>query len=48
LSATELEAEREGERKLRVVLVEMFGSKGNYNDPEIEAACAVRQWLMRS
>ena len=34
-------AERESERKLSVVLVEMFGSKGNYNDPEIEAACAV-------
>jgi hypothetical protein len=31
-------AERESERKLSV---EMFGSKGNYNDPEIEAACAV-------
>jgi hypothetical protein len=38
LSAAERESERESERKLSVVLVEMFGSKGNYNDPEIEAA----------
>jgi hypothetical protein len=41
LSAAEREAERESERKLRVVLAEMFGPKGNYNDPEIEAACDV-------
>jgi hypothetical protein len=41
LSAAEREAERESERKLSVVLVEMFGSKGNYNDPEIEAAGTV-------
>jgi hypothetical protein len=41
LSAAEREAERKSERKLSVVLVEMFGSKGNYNDLEIEAACDV-------
>jgi hypothetical protein len=40
-SAAEREAERESERKLRVVLAEMFGPKRNYNDPEIEAACDV-------
>jgi hypothetical protein len=41
LSAAEREAERESERKLNVVLVEMFGPKGNYSNPEIDAACAV-------
>jgi hypothetical protein len=41
LSAAEREAERESERKLNVILVEMFGPKGNYNDPEIDAAYAV-------
>lgn len=41
LSAAEREAERESERKLSVVLAEMFGPKGNYNDLEIEAACDV-------
>jgi hypothetical protein len=41
LSAAEREAERESERKLSVVLVEMFGPKGNYSNPEIDAACAV-------
>jgi hypothetical protein len=41
LSAAERAAERERERELSVVLVEMFGPKGNYSDPEVEAACAV-------
>ena len=41
LSAAEREAEHESERKLSVVLVEMFGSKRNYSNPEIEAAYAV-------
>jgi hypothetical protein len=41
LSAAEREAEHESERKLNVVLAEMFGPKGNYSDPEVEAACAV-------
>jgi hypothetical protein len=41
LSAAERAAERESERELNVVLAEMFGPKGNYNDPEIEAAYAV-------
>jgi hypothetical protein len=33
--------ERESERELNVVLAEMFGPKGNYSDPEVEAANAV-------
>jgi hypothetical protein len=41
LSAAEREAERESQRKLNVVLVDMFGPKGNYSNPEIEAAYAV-------
>jgi hypothetical protein len=41
LSAAEREAERENERKLNVFLAEMFGSKENYSNPEIEAAYAV-------
>jgi hypothetical protein len=41
LSAAERAAEHESERKLSVVLVEMFGSKRNYSNPEIEAAYAV-------
>jgi hypothetical protein len=40
-SAAELEAVRESDRQLSVVLVEMFGSKVNYTDQEIEAACDV-------
>ena len=40
-SAAEREAERESQRKLNVVLVDMFGPKGNYSNPEIEAAYAV-------
>jgi hypothetical protein len=35
LSAAEREAERESQRKLNVVLVDMFGPKGNYSNPEI-------------
>jgi hypothetical protein len=42
LSAAEREAERESQRKLNVVLVDMFGPKGNYSNPEIEVAYAVR------
>jgi chromosome partitioning protein len=38
LSAAEREAERESQRKLSVVLAEMFGPRGNYSNPEIEAA----------
>ena len=41
LSAAEREAERESQRKLNVVLVDMFGPKGNYSNPEIEVAYAV-------
>ena len=41
LSAAEREAERESQRKLNVVLAEMFGPKENYSNPEIEAAYAV-------
>jgi hypothetical protein len=41
LSAAELEAEREGERKLNAVLAELFGPKESYGDSEVNAACAV-------
>jgi hypothetical protein len=41
LSAAELEAEREGERKLNAVLIEIFGSKESYGDSEVYTACAV-------
>ena len=41
LSAAEREAERESERKLSVVLAEMFGPKESYGDSEVDAACAV-------
>jgi hypothetical protein len=41
LSAAELEAEREGERKLNAVLAEIFGPKESYGDSEVDAACAV-------
>ena len=40
MSAAELEAEREGERKLNAVLVEIFGPKEGYGDSEVDAACA--------
>jgi hypothetical protein len=40
LSAAEREAERESQRKLNVVLVDMFGPKGNYSN-QIEGAYAV-------
>jgi hypothetical protein len=41
LSDAELEVERESQRKLNVVLAEMFGPKEKYSNPEIEAAYAV-------
>jgi hypothetical protein len=41
LSAAELEAEREGERKLNAVLTEIFGPKESYGDSEVDAACAL-------
>jgi hypothetical protein len=42
LSVAEREAEREGERKLSVVLAEIFGPKESYGDSEVDAACAVQ------